>query len=55
MIGEGRLSVGASIEPDLMAAGGLPVKLESKHLQFSDYLAIAEPGESAHYAATTMV
>ena len=52
MVGDGGVSVERWVEPDLMRAGGLTVKLQPELLQSIDDVPIAKARQRAHQVAT---
>ena len=51
MVGDGGVTVGLGVEPDLMGACGLAVERKAEYLQALDDLPVAETGEPSHLAA----
>ena len=52
VVRDGGVAVGGRVVPDLMAAGGLTMKLHPKRLQSPGDIAIAKTGEPTHQVAT---
>ena len=52
MVGDGGVAVGRRVVPDLVAAGGLAMKLHPERLQSPGDVAVAKAGEPSHQVAT---
>ena len=52
MVGDGGVAISCRVVPDLMAAGGLAMKLHPERLQSPGDVAVAKAGEPSHQVAT---